>query len=719
VLQVGQPSAGLSKFSPDSGPLRFFVGSLKDMRAELANIQGELSAGSFSSAAAVRDLQQRAGELRAEIDKLEPKERALTQAILDGAQALREPTGLTTVTSEAHAAAGAVDDLVGSLERAMARLAAFEAAGPTVHLTGVVDAIKVPAEAPQVKVPVILQFQQFDEMAKHLADLDAARRAAESAGLSDEASRRAGEEAAQVLVLTAAWRKYVQTLIDGHASAEELAEAMRRFEEIAKSAGAEDLTKSEHALRAAAQAARNLGDEFGGVTDSLGTVLSSVDDLQSALNDLKAPKLSGFGALAALASGAGAIASLVSGLGSIFGPSPAQQAHDRILQDNNQALANLSSALDRFGETASSIGNAQQGVAAIVGSDIRFGEPSDQPTDRAREILAQYGLTLEQVNKIAKDNGITLLDHGRVVDDAFTQLAEALGITADILTHWGKAFDDQRKLQDLEFRAQGITRTPAEHVNDLLDSITAQTGDAIDAKLRGLSAGTEGGRDAIRDAVFDLLERVRLNDISLDDLGEFKNVQEFVDSLGLTLDGLDAFNEGLDAVTDSLLNVPQIFKLARVRFESMLPEIPITPGTPAGPPQVPTTVPPEPPVAIPPLVIDSLGRLPDVLATLPSGMAESTDRLGNMLPGVMRGALDGASVGIVDNQFDALLDALRATVPATGAASDRGSGDLTINGDVYVDARTKPVRQAWDETLAMLRQDSRSGAIPLAGVRTQ
>ncbi len=127
----------------------------------------------------------------------------------------------------------------------------------------------------------------------------------------------------------------------------------------------------------------------------------------------------------------------------------------------------------------------------------------------------------------------------------------------------------------------------------------------------------------------------------------------------------------------------------------------------------------EPTTQIPPLVLDSIKDLPDVLRRLPADFAAGTSgSLKDTMPAVMRDALDGASVGIVDNQFDALLDALRATAPS-GAATDRGGDTYVIEGDVNVDARTKSVEQAWDETIALLRQRSRAGGIPLAGVRAQ
>jgi hypothetical protein len=612
-LQIGEPAAGLSKFSPDSGPLRFFIGSLKDLRAQLADVQGELSAGSFSSAGAVRKLQEEAGRLREAIAPLEAKERSLTQAILDGREALRAPSGLVAITTEARVATGAVDDLVASLQRGMERLRAFEAAGPTVHLTGVVDAVQVPKDAPQIQLPVTFDERQFALMAQRLSDLDAARRAAQSAGLSDETTRRAADEAKEVLLLTAAWRQYVETLIAGNASAEELAEASRRFEKTLKDAGLDSrdmsagLTKSSDGLDAAAQAARRLQGELGGVGGGLADMLGAIAEVQHALDSLHAPKLDIATAITGVSSIFGALGSVGGLISSIAKPSAAEQAHDRILTENNRQLANLAASLDRFGETASSLQRVEQGVAAVQAANLPFAFPSDLATDRTRDLLAKFGLTLEQVNKVAKDNGITLLDSkGRVVAGTFDQLAKALGITAQQLTTWGKGFADQLNLRKLIDRAAGLEGSPSRDIQNSIAEIIDQAGPSIDAMFKGIDATTEAGRDRLRSVILSLAKSIEAGTITLDQLGGFKNVQEFGGALGDVLDGLDAMADATAKVTDSLLSVPEGFKVALARFNATA----IEEARKAIPKIPPVTVPPEPPVVIPTPIPPSIESRP-------------------------------------------------------------------------------------------------------------
>lgn len=606
---------------------------------------------------------------------------------------------------------------------------------PVIGVVGKIESVEPPPKVPTIEVPVTFQEGQFAEMAKRLADLDAARRATESAGLGGETSRRAAEEAAQVLVLTSAWRAYVQTLIDGRASTEELAEASRRFEAILKAAGLDgkdlglNLSRSGDGLDEAARAAHRLGDAFGDIPNRIGDVLSGIDDIQKQLDALKAPDLKLGASLVGFAGIFGAGAGIASSIVSALGPNQNELERNRILNENNQALANLAASLDRFGETAESIDRVASSLIKIQNAPITIGGNTrtlDQVAAApgqsavAAQILdslaKDFGLSLAQLEKVARDNGIELLKDGGLVAGSLEQLQEALGITTESLLTWGKTFDQMQSLQKLSDRAHGIEDTPARELANTIKSITDTAGPAIDALFEGIDTSTKAGRDQLRKVIAGLVDQIELGagpgGLTLADLAGFKDVQELGGALSAALDGLDAFGGALGKATDSLLNVPEIFKLARVRFESALPDETLTP--PTGP-QPPTTVPPEPPVVIPPLVIDSLGRLPDVLATMPDRMAEGTDRIGNALPTVMRDALDGATFGIQTNQFDALLDALRATVPG-GAVTDRG-GDTNFNGPIYVDARTKSVDEALDELVDAMRKRSRAGGIPLAGVR--
>ena len=568
---------------------------------------------------------------------------------------------------------------------------------PRIHVVAVVDSVEAPPNIAPITVPLTFDETKLQGLATHLADLTAARRAVEAAGLGDETQRRAGQEAQGVLALTGAWQRYVGTLVEGHASTEELAEASKRFQRILRDAGIDanalglSLDNPGDGLDQAAQAAHRLGDAFGGVGDSVGDVLSSISDVKKALKTLKAPGLSFGESLAGAASILGAIGTVGNILGSIGQPSQTQLEHDRILSENNQQLAELKLSLDRFGETAGSIGATRDSLARILANPATAGAEqlasngigvvSDAGMKQLAAIAAQAGTSLAELNKVAKDNGITLLDeNGHLVAGSLEQLAEAIGTTTDILTRWGRSFDDQRRLLGLERRASGVDTSPAQQIDDLIGLITDQTGAGIDSLFAGIDTSTKAGQEQLRLVIKNLIHAIREGGLSLEELGGFGSATEFGGALDALLDSLDALRGGVDGVTDSLLNVPEIFKLARVRFESALPEIPGAATPPATPtPRVPpVVVPPEPPVVIPPLVFP-----------------------------------EDASVSIRDAQFQDLLEALRATTPA-GRSTD--SGEMTFTGPIYVDARTKPVREAWEETVAMLRQDARSGGNPLAGV---
>lgn len=174
------------------------------------------------------------------------------------------------------------------------------------------------------------------------------------------------------------------------------------------------------------------------------------------LSGILAGGLSGFatgGPIGALIGGLGGV------LGGLFGGGPSQQdiiqeERNRILQENNARIQELSDALRERARTAAEAidtGNIARRLAEAFGNFETsnssllqlLGIPSPE------EFLEGLGVSLQEIEKLAEDLGITIRDSaGNLIPDALRQLQEAaVQLAAQIHQN------EQRFLQQLELRA--------------------------------------------------------------------------------------------------------------------------------------------------------------------------------------------------------------------------------------------------------------------------
>lgn len=318
----------------------------------------------------------------------------------------------------------------------------------------------------------------------------------------------------------------------------------------------------------------SVGRSFGGLDEDVQRVIDSTGQL--------AQSLAAVAANASFGNILGVIGAGVGLLGSIFGQSASSKEHDAIIKSNSDRLAELSAVMSQNIESVRGLADAQRAASAVfVGKN---GKTADlDALARAMQQfggnkaglkflddqLAQFGLTFQQLNQIAKDNGITLLDSkGRVVAGSFDQLAAALRLTLQSMTQFNDTLDDQQKRLDLGARLHGEASDPAAVFARQLQAIE-QFSPAIEKAFKGIDLSSE---PAVRAALVDLFTKFDEKFFQAHpELFGGLTKDQFLAFLGQGADFLDSFNQGLNAATKSLLNVPQGFKIDLAEFIAQRP----------------------------------------------------------------------------------------------------------------------------------------------------
>lgn len=313
--------------------------------------------------------------------------------------------------------------------------------------------------------------------------------------------------------------------------------------------------------------------QFGRVGESLADTLDRVSAVADALAQLRTlQQESGQGGIFAnlsnLTSAVSVLGAALGVLGGLFGESGAERERERRAEENTEALHRLSSQLNRFAGTANefrraalAVGALQRaGVAATIGGNVNG-------------VLSQFGLTLADLNRIARGLGITLLtESGRVDLSALEQLSEALGYNAQLVTRFGQTLDDVRRIQDARNRIFNVEVTPQVALQQALAEI-GRFAPLISANLlRGVDTSTQAGREALQRAIQQLFERASLGGVSLGEMGLFQDVNQLLESILGIDDALDKFRETTENATNAMLNVPQGFKVALARFNATAPQ---------------------------------------------------------------------------------------------------------------------------------------------------
>jgi hypothetical protein len=229
--------------------------------------------------------------------------------------------------------------------------------------------------------------------------------------------------------------------------------------------GTTDAGTALDALSASARGLVEIADAFGGIGDQARKAVDGITLAIDAVKQLRAANdKTGLDKMLAQASGViGLVGAGLNLLGGIFGKGEAATARDAILQQNNQRLADLSADLRHFGDSLADLNATREAAATLAAhpdqlATLQFvGSHAPELGQAGIDHLLQgTGLSLAELNKVAKDNGIQLLDDkGRIVAGAFEQLVAVLDKTMASLATFSTDLATQNEVLSTIEKLQG------------------------------------------------------------------------------------------------------------------------------------------------------------------------------------------------------------------------------------------------------------------------
>ncbi len=318
-----------------------------------------------------------------------------------------------------------------------------------------------------------------------------------------------------------------------------------------------------------------VGNALGQVGDQLGFIDEQGQQAIRAMVDLGR----------AIASGdiLGVVTGLASLGSAVFGKDATEREHDRILQQNTDAVKQLTQAqlapISREDFTQAGAGLSQ---AVDAGNISKFSELldvehlADLGTAQIEAELNRFGVSLVELDRIARANGIQLFDDsGRLIKGSVEELNAAIESGAINLAMFGRSLAEETNRVTLRSRLTGAEQDPAQAFENQLQGLRGVGAGAI-ADLFGNPANEA----AVRQAALNLLSQFEAGTIDLAALGITE--EELIAFLGSTADYLDSFGESVNDATNRLndFNLPSGFKAAALAALAATPGGPTLPAAP-------------------------------------------------------------------------------------------------------------------------------------------
>lgn len=435
----------------------------------------------------------------------------------------------------------------------------------------------------------------FDELQRMADAVAQAQAEVDLAPVGTEQWREATTRLAEVREAALTTQAAVAGLAQG-LSGSALTEFVQRWRDAAKGIGEvrEEAERTGAQFRAFSNAARGvlqIADAFGEVDDSVRRSLDGLAGFLAGLADAREAwaglgEGKGFGDFLGSAAGVsslismiGGAASLLSGLFQKSGPSPEQLAWERALKSNEEEIRGLRFDLRAFGESLSDMRQAER---ASVGLDqvLRRGSSLDYLfdvnvwRDRMGDALAEFGLTIFDLEAAADRYNITLIENGKISTAALRDLAEAARLTRERALQLGQTFSDLANLESIRADLLNLD-APADAWAAAIRVAERMLPERIADEITAFDINTAAGRDAAQAWIRRMLESAEAGSL-FDMLSEsnFASMDEFLQWLVMVEQPLDDFRTAVDEAAGSLRNIPTGFKLDLRRFEATMAELP-------------------------------------------------------------------------------------------------------------------------------------------------
>jgi hypothetical protein len=271
-------------------------------------------------------------------------------------------------------------------------------------------------------------------------------------------------------------------------------------------------------------------------------------------------------------------------LGGLFGQDATQREHDAILRENSAAIERNTMAQNARLQGGAGLGLGLDAVTAAQADavfrsfeafDFTGGANAAKALEKA---LEGTGISLQELDAIARQNGIELLDSkGRVVAGALDQLGIAIEQTIDRITHFGTSLSDREKvLATRDALGLGPLAGQAEDLQALARTREIQLGglelDAgLEARIAALDLATKEGRQAFLEFNRMLFRMAENGELTAEQLGTFTSVDELLGPIHDAATGINALSEASHAAANELSIVPRGFRTAIHAFEAQIP----------------------------------------------------------------------------------------------------------------------------------------------------
>lgn len=377
---------------------------------------------------------------------------------------------------------------------------------------------------------------------------------------------------------------------DGHQSAYREARAKA---DAVKKASLEQFNSTIEAVGHVSSAFGELAGVLGDVDGKVGSALRGVESLVNGIGRIKAGHDQGgvLGSLGMVSGGIGVAVGVAQLIGGYLNRDDAlNQERNNILRENQKTLVGMRADMQSLG-TGGAISKAGPFVAKLAdilapgGTGLNALGPAAVGdafsgaylTDpRLKALEETYGLSFQQLAKIAKDAGIELLDStGRAIPEAFNQLVDALGYTVDSITRFQDNLADAQKRQSYRNEIFDVEDTPAQQLKDsygILEKIDPEL--LKHTGIANLNLDSKTGRSVLEEGLRHIFEMIDSGQLTADQLGGFTDKNQLLDAIVGADKALDAFSDTANTAASAMQNVPQGFKVTLARFQAAMGEGP-------------------------------------------------------------------------------------------------------------------------------------------------
>lgn len=258
--------------------------------------------------------------------------------------------------------------------------------------------------------------------------------------------------------------------------------------------------------------------------------------------------------------------------------------NNRVLNLNSAHLVDLGDKIAGFEVNAGTTQTAKSALQAFFadqnavhafasgathsGGFLGSGRVGDLQTqiNAVQPFLTQFGITFEQLKKIAADNGFEIFDKdGRIVTEALRQMATGITEATKAAFSFSSSVGDQTTLQNLRDKLSNKS-SPLDQAQSQLDVLNRVAPQLLGGQSFDLASPQ--GQSRLRLALQSIVEQLANHTLDTTKLGAFANLGELTGVIDSLAGSLNTMTDAVNGVNAALTNVPTGFKFALATFDA-------------------------------------------------------------------------------------------------------------------------------------------------------